>query len=289
MEAALNIYNTYIVNILDVFIFVIIFYRVLLIMKGTMAIQIIVGILFILGFAIVAEYVLHLRALSCLLNRLWVTAVVIFVVIFQQEIRNGLARIGGQLWGFKAKVKNSYITEIVEAVEDLSVSMSGGLVAIENEIGLKNFTETGISLNADISKELLLSIFKNESAPLHDGAIIIFNDKILAAGCLLPLNHDTGVKKIALGTRHRAALGLSEITDAVIVVVSEETGWISVAHKGNLNCNISSAELREIISTNGKTLKSKKLYVRMRDNWQLKLLALWLAIFVWLCVMMGYK
>jgi diadenylate cyclase len=251
----LNIYNTYIVNILDIFILAIVFYRIVLIIKGTMAIQIIVGILFILGFTIVAEYVLHLRALSWLLSRLWVTAVVIFAVIFQTEIRNVLARIGGQLWGLKTKVKDSYITEIVEAVEDLSVSMSGGLIVIESEIGLKNFKETGIPLNADISKELLLSIFKNKSAPLHDGAVIIFNDKISAAGCFLPLSYDTGVK--ILGTRHKAALGLSEVTDAVIIVVSEETGRISVAYKGKLNLNISSAELKEIISTNGGALKSK--------------------------------
>jgi diadenylate cyclase len=283
MEAMLNIYNTYIINILDILIFAIIFYRIVLIIKGAISIQIIVGVLFVLGFTIIAEYVLHLRALSWLLNRLWITTVVIFVVIFQPEIRNILARIGGYLWGLKAKVKNSYITEIIKAVEDLSMSMSGGLVAIGNEIGLKNFTETGIPLNADISKELLLSIFKNKSAPLHDGAVIIFNDKILAAGCLLPLNHDTGVK-IILGTRHRAALGLSEVTDAVIIVVSEETGLVSVAYKGKLNCNISSVELRGIISTNGKDLKAKRLYVKMRKNWQLKLLALWLAIFVWLHV-----
>jgi diadenylate cyclase len=255
MEAMLNIYNTYIVNILDIFILAVVFYKIVLTIKGTMAIQIIVGILLILGFTVVAEYVLHLRALSWLLNRLWITAVVIFVVIFQTEIRSLLARVGGQLWGFKAKVRASYITEIVEAVENLSISTSGGLVAIENEIGLKNFTETGISLNADISKELLLSIFKNKSAPLHDGAVIILNDKISAAGCLLPLNCETSVK--ILGTRHRAALGLSEVTDAVIIVISEETGQISVAYKGELNCNISSAELRKIISTNGEALKSK--------------------------------
>jgi diadenylate cyclase len=287
MEAMLNIYNTYIVNILDIFIFTIVFYRIAILVKETITIQIIVGILFVLVFTIVAEYGLHLRVLSWLLNRLWGAIVVIFAVIFQPEIRNILARIGGQFWGLQAKVKGSYITEILEAVEDLSVSMSGGLVVIGNEIGLKNFTETGISLNADISKELLLSIFKNKSAPLHDGAIIIFNDKILAAGCLLPLNHDAGVK-IILGTRHRAALGLSKATDAVIIVVSEETGGISVAYKGKLNCNISSTELREIISTNGKTLKPKRLYVKMRNNWQLKLLVLCLAIFAWLWLE-GYK
>ncbi|BAG13692.1 membrane protein [Endomicrobiia bacterium] len=287
METMLNIYNTYIVNILDIFILAIVFYRVVLIIKGTMAIQIIVGILFILGFTIVAEYVLYLRVLSWLLSRLWVTAVVIFAVIFQTEIRSVLARLGGQLWGLKAKVKDSYIIEIVEAVEDLSVSMSGGLIAIEKEIGLKNFAETGIPLNADISKELLLSIFKNKSAPLHDGAIIIFKDKISAAGCLLPLNNDTGVE--ILGTRHRSALGLSEVTDAVIIVVSEETGRISVAYKGELSFNISSAELRKIISINGEAeVKMKRLYIKMRENWQLKLLALCLAIFVWLYVV-GYK
>ena len=255
METMLNIYNTYIVNILDILILAIVFYRVVLIIKGTMAIQIIVSILFILGFTIVAEYVLHLRVLSWLLSRLRVTAVVIFAVIFQTEIRSVLARLGGQLCGLKAKVKDSYIIEIVEAVEDLSVSMSGGLIAIENEIGLKNFAETGIPLNADISKELLLSIFKNKSAPLHDGAVIIFKDKISAAGCLLPLNRDTGVE--ILGTRHRSALGLSEVTDAVIIVVSEETGRISVAYKGKLNFNISSAELRKIINVNGEALKLK--------------------------------
>jgi diadenylate cyclase len=255
MEVMLNIYNTYIVSILDIFILAIVFYRIIIIMKGTIAIQIIVGILFILGFTIVAEYVLHLRVLSWILSRLLGTSVVILAVIFQMEIRSLLARVGGHFWGGKTKVKSSYIIEIVEAVENLSMSRSGGLVAIENEIGLKNFTETGISLNADISKELLLSIFKNESAPLHDGAVIVLNDKILAAGCVLPLNRDTSVK--ILGTRHRAALGLSEVTDAVIIVVSEETVQVSVAYKGKLNCNILPAELREIISTNGEALKSK--------------------------------
>jgi diadenylate cyclase len=290
MEVMLNIYNTYIVNILDIFILAIVFYRIVLIMKGTMTIQIIVGILFVLCFTIVAEYVLHLRALSWLLSRLCETSIVILAVIFQTEIRSLLARVGGHLGGGKTKVKSSYITEIVEAVENLSMSISGGLVAIENKIGLKNFAETGISLNADISKELLLSIFKNKSAPLHDGAVIILNGKISAAGCVLPLNRDTGVK--VLGTRHRAALGLSEVTDAVIIVVSEETGQVSVAYKGKLNCNILSAELREIINTNGEALevKMKRLCIKMRKNWQLRLLALWFAIFVWLYMwLVGYK
>ncbi|MDR0800766.1 MAG: diadenylate cyclase CdaA [Endomicrobium sp.] len=255
METLLNIYNAYIVNILDILVLAIIFYRVILIIKGTVAIQIIVGILFILGFTIIMRNIFHLKALSWLLNNFWFAAVVIFAIIFQTEIRSVLAQMGGQLWGLKAKIRDSYVTEIVEAVEDLSASMAGGLIAIENEIGLKNFAETGISLDANISKELLLSIFKNKSAPLHDGAVIIFNDKISAAGCLFPLNHDTSIN--IFGTRHRAALGLSGVTDAIIIVVSEETGRVSVAYKGELSGNISPVELREIINTNGEALKSK--------------------------------
>lgn len=254
METLLNIYSKYIVNFLDIFILAVVFYRVILIIKGTRAIQIIVGILFILGFTIIARDILCLKALSWLLKNFWLAAFIIFAVVFQTEIRNFLAQIGEQLYGSKTKIKDSYVGEIIEAVENLSLSMTGGLIAIENEIGLKNFAETGIFLNADISKELLLSIFKNKSAPLHDGAVIIVDDKISAAGCLLPLSH-LDVK--IFGTRHRAALGLSEVTDAVTIIVSEETGQISVAYKGKLSGNISIGELRDIININSRVLKSE--------------------------------
>ncbi|MCA6069920.1 MAG: diadenylate cyclase CdaA [Endomicrobium sp.] len=255
METITHLYSTYIVNILDILILTMVFHRLILVIKGTRAIQIVVGILFILGLTVVSRDVLHLKALSWLLDNFWLAAVIIFAVIFQIEIRNVLAQIGGQLWGSKNQTQNSYVTEIIEAVEELSSSKMGGLIAIGNEIGLKNFTETGITLNANISNELLLSIFKNKSAPLHDGAVIVFNGKISAAGCLLPLSHDTSVK--IFGTRHRAALGLSEVTDAIIIVVSEETGRISVAYKGNLYGNIPTSKLKEVIDTNGEVLKSK--------------------------------
>ncbi|MDR1784445.1 MAG: diadenylate cyclase CdaA [Endomicrobium sp.] len=247
----LNVYNEYIASFLDVIVLAIIFYRVILVIKKTRAIQIIFGIFIILVFTIIAKF-LRLKAVLWILENFWLAAVIIFSVVFQVEIRNVLAQIGGQVYGFRLKIKDSYVNEIVETVKELSISMTGGLISIENEVGLKNFTETGISLNADISKELLLSIFKNKSAPLHDGAVIIFNDKISAAGCLLPLSH-TNIK--IFGTRHRAALGLSELTDAVTIVVSEETGQISVAYKGELKVNISLLELKEIISSNGEFLK----------------------------------
>ncbi|MDR3071655.1 MAG: diadenylate cyclase CdaA [Endomicrobium sp.] len=237
-----------IINVLDILVLAVIFYGIIVIIKGTKTIQIVAGILFILVLTVIAD-VLHLKTLSWILGKFWLAAVIIFAVIFQAEIRNVLARIG-QLWGSKGQIKNSYVTEIVEAVENLSASMVGGLIAIENEVGLKNFTETGIVLNANISKELLLSIFKNKSAPLHDGAVIVFNEKISAAGCLLPLSHDTDVK--IFGTRHRAALGLSEVTDAVVIVVSEETGQISVAYKGKLHGKMSISEFKDVMDTNGK-------------------------------------
>jgi diadenylate cyclase len=247
------VYNAYLVNILDILVLTIIFYRLILTIKGTKAIQIVIGILFVLGLTIVARDVLHLKALSWLLENFWLAAVIIFAVIFQTEIRNVLAQVGSQLWYSKSKVEDFYITEIVEAVEDLSKSVMGGLIALENEVGLKNFIETGIVLNANISKELLLSVFKNKSAPLHDGAVIIFSGKIMAAGCLLPLSHETDVK--LFGTRHRAALGLSEVTDALIIVVSEETGKISVAYKGKLHGNISVTKLKEIMKTSSEALE----------------------------------
>ncbi|MDR1122630.1 MAG: diadenylate cyclase CdaA [Endomicrobium sp.] len=255
MKTFVIFYNSYISNVLDILILTLILYKIILIIQGTKAIQIFIGILFILGLTVVSRDILHLKALSWLLGNFWFAAVIIFAVIFQTEIRNLLAQVGGHLWGSKSKVKDSYVVEIVDAVKDLSSSMWGCLVVIENEIGLKNFMDTGVSLNADISRELLLSIFKNKSAPLHDGAIIISNARIISAGCVLPLSHATSVK--LFGTRHRAALGLSEVTDAVVVVVSEETGQISVAHDSKLYGNISLLKLREIINTGGKTLRIK--------------------------------
>ncbi|MCL2485379.1 MAG: diadenylate cyclase CdaA [Endomicrobia bacterium] len=255
MEAFRDIYSSYIVNILDILILTFLFYKAILFIKGTKAIQIILGILVILALTVIARDVLHLKALSLLLNNFWFAAVIIFTVVFHPEIRNFLAPIGGHVRGTGTGIKDRNAQEIVEASEDLSVAMTGALIAIENDVGLRNFAETGVALNANVSKELLLSIFKNKSAPLHDGAVIISHDKLVAAGCLLPLSNDMNVK--IFGTRHRAALGLSEITDAIVVVVSEETGQISVAYKGRLRGNITVQKLAEIINSNGQVLEQK--------------------------------
>jgi diadenylate cyclase len=167
-----------------------------------------------------------------------------------------LAKMGGNLWFSSASlVKDVNIEQIVFAAQDLTMTSTGALIVIENEIGLRDYTETGISLNADISRELLLSIFKNKNSPLHDGAVVIYNNKIIAANCVLPLSDDRHVN--LFGTRHRAALGLSEATDAVIIVVSEESGKISIAYEGNLYSDMSATEIREVLATKGKVLENR--------------------------------
>ncbi|MDR3113870.1 MAG: diadenylate cyclase CdaA [Endomicrobium sp.] len=252
LQTLSNIYSSYIANILDILVMAYVFYRVILIIKGTRAMQVILGILIILAVTVIVK-IMGLTATSWILEKFWLAAVIIFAVVFQVEIRNVFAQLGGQLGGKTSQLKHSYIDEIVSAAEDLSSSMTGALIALEKDTGLKNYMETGVVLNARISRELFLSIFKNKSAPLHDGAVIICTDKIAAAGCLLPLSNSTDVK--LYGTRHRAALGLSEITDALVIVVSEETGQISVAYKGKLKGNLSVQKLREIISGNGESFK----------------------------------
>jgi diadenylate cyclase len=256
METFLRIYNLYIVNFLDIFIMAFVFYRIILIIRGTRAMQIVTGILFLLIFTIIAKNVLHLRAVTWLLNAFWVTAVLILAIAFQTEIRNMLAQFGGNLWFSVSNVKDKNIDAIVNAVENLSEASYGALIAIENEIGLRNYTDTGLILNANISKELLLSIFKNKNSPLHDGAVIIHNDRIVAANCVFPLSNSPKVK--LFGTRHRAAIGLSEAADAIVIVVSEETGRISIAYKGSLYSDMSAIEIKEILITKGKVLEANE-------------------------------
>ncbi|MDR2191920.1 MAG: diadenylate cyclase CdaA [Endomicrobium sp.] len=250
LQTISDIYSSYISHLLDILVMAYVFYRIILVIKGTRAMQIMLGILVVLAVTFIVN-IMKLAATSWILENFWVAAVIIFAIVFQMEIRNVLAQLGGQFGGKTSRLKDSYINEIISASEDLSASMTGALIALEKDTGLKNFMETGVILNAEISRELFLSIFKNKSAPLHDGAVIIRGDKIAAAGCLLPLSNSADIK--LYGTRHRAALGLSEITDAMVIVVSEETGQISIAHKGKLRGNLSVAKLKEIISTNGES------------------------------------
>lgn len=234
MEFVSQIWSQYVVNILDILIVSYIFYRILLIIRGTKATQVVFGLVILLFVTIFAKDIVHLRTLSWLLEKFWVTAVIILAVVFQSEIRYGLAKLGSKLSYYgnhNATVQTSFLEEIVDAAIEMSKSRTGALIVLEKDMGLKNYTDTGIYVDAKISQELILSIFQTKS-PIHDGAIIIHDERLHSAGCVLPISTEIEVKH--LGTRHRACIGLSSITDAVIVIVSEETGNISVAVDGEI-------------------------------------------------------
>ena len=251
MELVAHIWNVYIANILDILILTYVFYRILLVIKGTRTIQVVIGLIVLVAVTIIARDVLHLETLSWIMGKFWLAAVVILAVVFQSEIRYALAKIGSKLFLFGTKIKSNFISEIVEAATEMSKIRMGALIVIEKDMGLKNYTETGIKLDAKVTHELLLSIF-NTKAPIHDGAVIIKDEKIDSAGCVLPISTEIEVKH--LGTRHRAGIGLSAVTDAIVVVVSEETGNISICVDGKIE-TVSSENLLEIL-TNRYTEKA---------------------------------
>jgi diadenylate cyclase len=233
MDILTQIWSTYIVNILDILIVAFIIYRILILIKGTRATQIVVGLIILVAITILARDILHLRTLAWLLGKFWFAAVLILAIIFQSEIRYALAKLGSQFLAYnQPKIKTDFLEEIVEASIEMSNSRVGALIIFEKEMGLKNYTDTGILMDAKVSHELIRSIF-NTKAPVHDGAVIIVNERIHSAGCVLPISSEIEVRH--LGTRHRAAIGISTLTDAIALVVSEETGNISIAKDGKIS------------------------------------------------------
>lgn len=236
MDFISTIWNNWIVNILDIFIVYYIFYRLLLVIKGTRSLQIVIGLLVLMFLTLIAKDVLQLQTVAWLLGKFWIGAAVILAVVFNDEIRLVLAKLGVgfsifHLYHSSANKDFNFLSELAEAAIEMSKARIGGLIVLEKEMGLKNYSETGIVIDAQISRELILSIF-NTKAPIHDGAIIIKDARIHSAGCVLPLSNSIGNKH--LGTRHRAGLGLASITDSVIIIISEENGNISVAYEGKI-------------------------------------------------------
>ncbi len=247
------------IDLLDMAAVTIIFYRAYLVIQGTTASRMVLGLIFILIVSIAVQ-ALNMIGMIWLVDQIRTVWVIAFVIIFQPELRRMLTFFG-QSGFFRNIIKlgiPDYVQEIIKACEHLSKRRSGAIIVMERSTGLRNIIETGISLEANISQQLLLSIF-NPRSPLHDGAVIIENDQVSAARCLLPLSQNPYIES-TLGTRHRAAVGLSEQSDAIVIVVSEETGKISVAYKGTLNKNISATELRNFIEEVLKSGKSRGLW-----------------------------
>lgn len=234
-------------DVLDIILVALVLYRLLLIIKGTKAAQMLIGLALLLAVSIVARR-LNLLTLDWLLQSFWSYIVIALIVIFQPEIRRTLAKMGETsfLRRFTTAEELKSIEEIVRATVSLANRKIGGLIVIERETELKDFIEIGVPLDAKVSREILLSIF-HPTSPIHDWAAIIRGNRIAAAGCFLPITLTTGLRK-ALGTRHRAALGITEETDAVSIVVSEETGAISIGMNGSLTEQLDMTTLRQILT-----------------------------------------
>jgi diadenylate cyclase len=229
---------------LDVAIVAVFFYQVLVLIRGTRAVQMAVGAGFVTALFFLSRW-LELESVNWLIRNAAGYIVFAVIVLFQADIRRALAHFGRApflRYFTRASSTDEAIEELVVAVANLSTHRVGALIVIERQIGLRNYIEGGIPLDATITYDLLASIFQTTS-PLHDGAVIVQADRIAAAACFLPLSVDPKVSR-QLGTRHRAALGLTEENDAVAVVVSEETGVISIAINGRLEREFTPDTLR---------------------------------------------
>tara|TARA_B100001750_G_C15440093_1_gene563089 strand:+ start:120 stop:935 length:816 start_codon:yes stop_codon:yes gene_type:complete len=229
-------------DLLDIAIVSFLIYQFLSIIRHTRAVQIIVGGIFVVALYYASELV-TLRTVNWVVGEMFGYAVFAAIVLFQNDIRRGLSLIGRDSFFrlvTRRAVTDQTIEAIVKTVSALSAQKRGALVAIERDIGLRTYVDSGTSLDAKVNYDLLVSVFQS-SSPLHDGAVIVQDNRICAAGCLLPLTVDT--QRAQLGTRHRAAIGLTEESDAVALVVSEETGVISLAIDGEIEHGLDDVQL----------------------------------------------
>lgn len=232
---------------IEILVLAVLFYYIMSFFKGTRGASILSGFILTLVLSMLVTKWVHLDALNWIFTQLSVYLAIAFVVIFQPEIRHALAELGKQPAFSSTSVEKEIIENIVQAVLILSEKKTGALIAVEREIGTRSIQETGTLLDSQITVELLTTIFFPYTA-LHDGGVIIGNGRLLAAGCLFPLSQRADLNK-NLGTRHRAAIGLTEETDAIVVVVSEETGKISLAYRGHLTTGLSEERLRRALSS----------------------------------------
>lgn len=248
-------------SVLDIIVVSYIFYKSYMLIKETRAVQLLKGILLILLLIPVSSF-LQLNMLYWILNKTITIGVLSIIIIFQPEIRRALEHLGRSAFNDRhiledEAIMEKVVNEVVEAVENLSKSKTGALIIIENRTGLGDVIATGTRLEALVSAALLENIFV-VNTPLHDGATIIRNDKIVASGCFLPLTNNDDISK-ALGTRHRAGIGISENSDALTIIVSEETGNISLAVNGKLTRNYTKERLKDILIRILRSRQNKKL------------------------------
>ncbi len=234
-------------DLVDIGIVAFLIYQLLLIIRGTGAVQVGFGLLFLVLIFFASQW-LQLNTLHWTITKILPYLFFLIIILFQNEIRKAFSMLGQNplLNFFGGKLGSQPLDEIIFAATAMGSKRIGALMVLEREMGLKNYIEGGVSLDARVSYDLLMSIF-NPASPLHDGAVIIQGDRISAAACFLPLTLNPYLAK-EMGSRHRAAIGLSEETDAIIVVVSEETGKISLVHKEEHLTDLDGSELKRKIS-----------------------------------------
>jgi diadenylate cyclase len=250
----------------DILVVAIVLYRVFVMFKETRAVQLLVG----LGGLMLASFLarrFELYSTSWLLDNFWSFWVVALIVLFQPELRRALAQIGQSRFfqgvGMAVRQQQGHILDdVAKAADALAAKRIGALVVLERSTGLRNYAELGVPLDAVISADLLVSLFLPYS-PLHDGAVFVRGNRVAAAGCFLPLSRNAQLGR-AMGTRHRAALGLAEETDAVVLVVSEETGRISLAVGGHMETPLDRESLRRRL---GELFSRIEPAAEERVNW----------------------
>lgn len=262
MQTVLDIFSSIrILDIVDIIIVSFVFYKLLLLIKGTRAEQLIKGLLIILVVSKLSD-IAKLYAVYFILDNTMKLGFIALLIVFQPELRRALEYIGRNKFLQKDYIANekremqNVFHEIVETVTFLSKKSIGALIVLERETGLGDYIETGIRLDAEISSELLISIFYDKT-PLHDGATIISKNRIVAANTYLPLSTNNSVSQ-ELGTRHRAGIGLSEVSDAIVIIVSEETGSISVVSEGELTRYVDEKKLMKILFDSFRVKEKKK-------------------------------
>ncbi len=248
----------YVITTLDIFIVYYIVYRLLLIIKGTRAVQIIWGV-FLLIIITFLSSIANLKATFWLLQQFWFAGVFLLIVVFQPEIRNALANIGSNPFGRIIMPSDyKFIYEIIKAVKIASSRRIGMLIVLEQDMGLADYMATGTYINGEVSTDLLLAIF-NKKSPLHDGAVIISSTRLVSARCQLPLSERKDLLS-SFGMRHRAGVGITEITDAIVIIVSEERGEISVARNGSIMVGVDPQILEKDLLSLYRTKAEKSLF-----------------------------
>jgi len=249
-------------DVLDILLIAVIIYNVLLLVRGTRGWYITVGILSLFAFYY-AAHLLHLRTLEWLLDNFSGYIIFALIVLFQSELRRALAELGrgNLITRMRHRRRRESFEEIVPISTTLSNRQIGGLIVLEGTFGLRNYIENGIEIDAAVTYDLLVTIF-TPNTPLHDGAVIVQGEKIAAASCFLPLTLDPTLSN-ELGTRHRAAIGITEETDALAIVISEETGTISVVSGGKMTRNLDGPTLLEHLRQSEKR-KGRGLVEKVR-------------------------